>query len=135
MILALLLLLAIVPIGGYYYAKVKDPKRKGLITGIALGSIVSPFSMGLYATFYIPLIGLVPGMISLVSSLFHGTPGYDIAIWLGLHKDRTVVHFPDNISIEVINGILWGIIYGIIGFSIDLMRNKFKSRKQLSGSN
>ncbi len=75
--------------GGYFYAKVKNPERKGLITGIALGSIISPFSHGLYATFYIPIIGLVPGIIGLASSLFHGTPGYNITIWLGLHAEPT----------------------------------------------
>ena len=134
MILFSLLLLALVPISGYFYAKANKPERKGLITGIALGSIISPFSMGLYATFYIPIIGLVPGLIGLVSSLFHGSLGYNIAIWLGLHKDRTVVDFPDNISIEVINGIVWAFIYGLLGFGVDLLRKKLKLRKQLASS-
>ena len=134
MILFSLLLLVFVPIGGYLYAKRKRPERKGLITGIAFGSIISPLSIGVYAIYYIPIIGLVPGLIGLVSSLIHGPVGYNIAIWIGLHKDRTVVTFPTNVMIEVINGVFWGLTYGLIGFCVDLLRKKLKSEKHLSGS-
>jgi hypothetical protein len=134
LILFSLLLLALVPIGGYFYAKTKKPDRKFFITGIALGSIISPLSMGIYAIYYIPIIGLVPGLIGLLSSLFHGPVGYNLAIWIGLHKDRTVITFPTNVMIEVINGVFWGLIYGLIGYGIDLLRKKLKSERELSSS-
>jgi hypothetical protein len=130
LILFSLLLLALIPIGGYIYAKRKKPDRKFFITGIALGSIISPLSMGIYAIYYIPIIGLVPGLIGLISSLFHGPVGYNIAIWIGLHKDRTVVTFPTNVIIEVINGVFWGFIYGLVGYGIDQLRRKLQEERQ-----
>lgn len=99
---------------------------------MTMGSIISPFSMGLYATFFIPIIGLVPGIIGLISAMFHGTPGFTMATWLGIREGRTVVNFTEGISIEIINGIFWGVIYGIVGFGVDLLRSKFHSKNSVS---
>ena len=80
--LLLLLFLAAVPIFAYWFAHKRYPSRAFLITGIALGLIISPLNLGLYATFFIPYVGLVPGMFGLMLTMFHSAPGYGLAIAL-----------------------------------------------------
>ena len=51
---------------------------------VGFGMVVSPLSMGLYATFFLSPLGLVTGLVGLMSSMFHGVPGYDASIYFGV---------------------------------------------------
>lgn len=121
--LLLLLLLAAVPIIAYRIARTQHPSCTFLLTGIALGLVISPLSLGLYATFFIPYIGLVPGMIGLALTMFHGSPGFHLAQSLGIIP-LGVVEGIGHFYIEVINGLIWAVAYGCLGWIADWFRAK-----------
>jgi len=115
----LLILLIIIPIASYKWAESHRPDYKITILGISFGAIVAPFSMGLYATFFIHWLGLVTGILGLVMVMFHGALGYELAILFGLVPSHTVTTVSHNTIIAVINGFAWATIYGVIGYLID----------------
>lgn len=119
----LLLLLILIPIFSYKWAKSSHPDYKTTILGISFGSIVAPFSMGLYGTFFIHPLGIVTGMFGLVMVMFHSSLGYQIAIQLELIPSGVVTTESGNVIIAIINGFAWGAIYGILGYFIDKYRN------------
>ena len=124
-------LLIVTPIFAYKYAKKNYPKRRHLITGIMLGLIIYPFSFSLYGFYYIPYIGLIPGIIGLMLLLFHSGPGYQLAIYLGLLKPATVVEGAGQILLLIVDGIIWGAIYGLVGFIIDTILQRNNINKEL----
>lgn len=124
-----LLCLIVIPIVANIWGKKYHSTHTGLITGVSFGLIASPFSLGLYSLFYIPIIGII-GMIGLPFALLHGEPGFQIATILNLRQPNMVVSGIEHIYIEAINGIVWSIIYGFIGFTYDNLKtsiNKIKA--------
>jgi len=97
------------------------PEYLATITGIALGLVISPVSMGLYATYFLGPLGIVTGMIGLVSAVFHGTPGYYIARTFGLVPPG-VVEGIGHFYVGAINALVWAVIYGALGRVIDHAR-------------
>jgi len=93
-----------------------------LFTGVALGLVISPLSTGLYSTFFLSPLGFPTGMLGLVSTLFHGAPGYQFALWLGVVPPNEVVRGVGHVYIELLNGVFWAAIYGILGFIVDWAR-------------
>ena len=120
-VLLLLLLLGLIPVAAYRYAKRRHPNHLFLISGVALGSIASPFSLGLYATFFIPYVGLVPGMLGLFASMFHGVPGFKVATELGIIP-LGVVEGSSEVYLALIDGAIWATVYGCVGWVIDAIR-------------
>jgi hypothetical protein len=117
---SMLVLLLLVPTAVWWYARKHTPRRTWLFTGAALGSVISPLSLGLYCTFtLVPLIGFFTGLIGLVSSIIHGQPGYELALWLGLVRPGVVVTGVPSLYVEVINGVVWAPAYGVLGFILD----------------
>ena len=118
------LLLIIIPILAYKWAKSNHSDYKFTILGASYGSIALLFSMGLFATFFlIPYFGFPIGIFGGAMVMFHGSPGR-----------YAVVHFgvvPSGIGylviISIINGFFWGVIYGGFGFIIDKYRSYRKS--------
>lgn len=126
MLLLLLILLILIPIFAYRWAATHCAHNKFIILGIAFGSIVAPFSMGLYATFFIPLISLPTGLLGLVMVMLHSGIGFQVAIQSELIPSGVVTNLSSNIIIAIINGFAWGAIYGVIGYFID----KYRKHKQ-----
>jgi hypothetical protein len=128
--LLLYLLLIVVPIAGYFFSRRRYPKRVGLITGICFGLVISPLGYGFYglsaiASVYIhPTIGVLLVLLSGIILFFQGAAGHKIAIWLGIQTPATVVSGTDHLWIEMINGLLWGSIYGVIGLFVDKARRE-----------
>jgi hypothetical protein len=120
--LPLLLLLIGVPIVAWYWAGKRTPRHRWLITGSSFGAIASPWSLGLYSTFFIPIVGLPSGLAGLFLSLVHGAPGFEIAKYLGLVAPMTVVEDTGHLYVAVLNAIVWGFVYGAIGWGIDRIR-------------
>jgi hypothetical protein len=120
---ALLALLLIFPIAMRYWSKRHRRAASWTLTGAAFGSVVSPISMGLYATYFLgPVLGpifLVTGLIGLALTLFHGTPGFNLCLLLGLIKQRTVVSGSGQILVEAVNGLFWALVYGGFGAVFD----------------
>jgi hypothetical protein len=59
-------------------------------TGVAFGLVAAPASLGLYGLYFIGPIAALLGMLGLVLTLFHGSPGYNLAVALGLMPSHTV---------------------------------------------
>ena len=122
MTLVPLLSFAVVPFAAWWYARGHAPQAIWLATGAAFGMVVSPLSLGLYSTYFLSPLGLPTGMVGLVSTLFHGPPGFHMARWLGLLPSQEVVSGVGHIYVEVQNGLFWAEVYGSLGFGIDRVR-------------
>ena len=119
-----LILLVMLLIGAYFWAKKKKAENKFLITLLIFGLIIAPLSLGLYSTYFFGPYGIVTGMVGLVSSMFHGAPGYHISLNLGLIPIGEVVKGTSKILVDIVNGVFWALVYGAIGYGIDLFRNR-----------
>ena len=117
-----LILLAVVPYLVWRYTRAHAPRQVWLATGAAFGMVVSPLSLGLYSTFYLSPLGLPTGMLGLASSMFHGPPGFHAARWLGLLPSHEVISGMAHIYVGVLNGVIWAMVYGSLGFVIDRVR-------------
>ncbi len=122
-----LILLATLPIGAYLWARKNKPAQKYCITLLILGLIIAPLSLGLYSTYFLGPFGIITGMIGLVSSLFHGAPGYQISLIFGLIPFGEVAPGSSQVLVAIVNGLFWGLVYGAIGYGID----RFRSRKKV----
>ncbi len=58
--------------------------------------------------------------------ILHTTVGYEIAIFLGVQEPGIVVEGLGHSWVDIINGVVWGIVYGFVGFIIDLIRSRRK---------
>ena len=118
--LLLLNLLIVLPVTAWYISRRSFPMHTWATIGVSLGAVISPLSMGLYATFFASPWGLVTGILGLVSVMLHGAVGYNVAIYLGLVQSHTVVsELQQHFNIETINAIAWGVVYGLLGWGID----------------
>ena len=122
MALLALLLLALVPIAAWRWFRTRAPRHLWFATGVAFGLVVSPLSLGLYSTFFLSPLGLPTGLLGLMSSLFHGEPGYQVSIWLGLVPSHEVVTGIGHLYVELVTGLIWAPLYGVVGALIDWVR-------------
>ncbi|MEC4680844.1 MAG: hypothetical protein ACE1ZW_01510 [Nitrospirales bacterium] len=127
MIFLALFCLIVLPIGMYRWGKRHYPEKLWFITGVSFGLIASPFSMGLYGFYFMSSLGFIPGMLGFVLTMLHAGPGFEILGLVGLREDGNVVSNMQRVKMEVINGVVWGILYGIAGSVVD---NYLASRKQ-----
>jgi hypothetical protein len=119
--IVLLVALVLVPIGAWLYARRFMPQYSATATGVGLGLIVSPVSMGLYATYFLGPLGIVTGMIGLLSGMFHGAPGFRIIRSLGL-VPAGVIEGVGHLYVELANALVWAVVYGALGWVIDRVR-------------
>jgi hypothetical protein len=115
-------ILLLLPFVVYQLAKRKLPSRTWAATGLSFGLIIAPASLGLYALYSLSYIGFFPGMVGLMSSFVHGIPGFAIATALGMRDAHTIVNAQENVVIDLINGVCWGLVYGVLGHLIDRWR-------------
>jgi hypothetical protein len=130
----LLLLLTLVPIAAWRWARRRRNAQRWRITGTAFGAIVWPLCIGLYATYIIFPLG---GMLGLTAGLIHNAPGYEIAAFVGLVGDKAVEGI-DHLWISGVNAIIWGAVYGTLGWLIDrrrVRRSSNASSQAQAGSN
>lgn len=117
-------ILLLLPLVVYRIAKRVNPSRTWTAAGFAFGLIVAPASLGLYALYFFSPIGFLPGMVGLLSLFVHGTPGYEVVTALGLRDPRTIVNAQQYVTIDIINGLCWGVFYGGLGYLIDRWRGR-----------
>jgi hypothetical protein len=115
------LALVLVPIAAWLYARRVMPQYSATATGVGLGLIVSPLSMGLYATYFLGPLGIVTGMIGLLSGMFHGAPGFHVIRYLGL-VPAGVIEGVGHLYIQTVNALVWAVVYGALGWVIDRVR-------------
>jgi hypothetical protein len=115
-----LLLLAIIPLTVFYLTSLRKPSVKWRLTGIAFGLVIAPVSLCLLQYVHVPLLGKVFGLVGLVLNLIHGSVGYFIAIGLGMQQPGELLAGSELGVINLINGAIWAIYYGILGYHFDL---------------
>ena len=117
-----LLFLWLLPVGALVVSARLAPTWVGRVTGIALGTIISPAFLGLYGLYFVnPIVGLI-GLLAFPLAMLHGAPGYDLAVLLGVVPPRTVVVGRQRLYIELLSGGVWAIVYGVLGWLIDFLR-------------
>jgi hypothetical protein len=117
----------VVPLAAWLIARKRAPSHTWAIVGAAFGFIISPFSLGLYATYFAGI--LYTGLLGLASTLFHGAPGYHVALWLGVVPSGEVVSGVGHLYVELLNGVIWAIAYGFLGATVDWLRARGSARK------
>ena len=125
--------LILIPFFAYRIARHKTPQYKFCIAGASFGTIVSPFGMGLYSWFFLSPWALVPGVLGLVLTLIHGSPGFQLAIKFGLARGIEVASSTtQQLIIEIINAVVWSIVYGLLGYAVDFFRNQKRNRQTIN---
>ena len=134
-LLTALLLLWLVPVGALVISARLAPSWVGRVTGLALGAIVAPALLGLYGLYFVnPIVGLI-GLIAFPLAMLHEGPGYDLALALGLVPPRTVVAGIQRVYTEVFNGVVWALVYGLLGWLLDFLRaRKRRPRAHLNAA-
>lgn len=117
-----LLLLWLIPVSTAIVAKRRYPRHAWQLVGISFGAIVSPASLGMYSLYYVgSVISGALGLIGLLLTLIHSWPGYYLALALHVIPSHTVVErFYQHLSVEILNGIIWLIVYGFAGRLLDM---------------
>ena len=115
-----LLLLAIIPLSTYFLSQIYKPKYKWLLTGMAFGMVVAPVSLSLMKFAYVPVMGKLVGFVGLVFNLIHGSIGYFMVMGMGLQEPGALLTAGEIATINVVNGIVWSLHYGVVGYNIDV---------------
>jgi hypothetical protein len=116
----LLMLLIGIPYLVYHWAKTNRPTRSGVLTGATVGLVVYPASLGLYLLgFLLPVFGMPLALLGGALALLHGTPGYQLSIFLGFNELGVVVHGAGSVWIGLLNGVFWSPIYSLVGLILD----------------
>ncbi|MFC1523174.1 hypothetical protein ACFL6N_00140 [Thermodesulfobacteriota bacterium] len=124
----LLILLAAVPIGGYFWSRKSRQEWLWTITGVCFGLVVAPLGLGFMDLSGLPIIGKLFGLIGMLLNLVHGLPGFIIAVAHGIHAPGEVLSVSGHVMVSAINGVAWAFFYGVLGFTFD------KKSKEILGS-
>lgn len=118
-------LFLLIPIAVFIVGSKRWPNFRTCYAGAAFGAVVSPSALGLYSLYFISPWGIAPGMLGLILTLIHGAPGFELAITFGLIPRGVVSGLWSHVIIESLNGVVWGLGYGLLGLAID----RFLSRR------
>ena len=119
-----LILLAIIPVGFYELSKVFNYKHRNMVCGIAIGLVIAPVSFALLNFTYVPVIGKLLGIIGLLINLTHGMAGYYCLVGSGLLEPGDQITALQLVATNLVNGLLFSYMYGIIGYVIDRAQAK-----------
>jgi hypothetical protein len=114
-----LIFLAIIPLSSLHLTKHFNLKNRWMWNGIAFGLVVAPVSFGLLQMTYIPVLGKLIGLIGLVANLIHGSVGYICLLGSGMLELNSMMTAPQLCLINLVNGLLFAYLYGIIGHYVD----------------
>ena len=114
-----LIFLAIVPLTCLYLTKNMRTKKRFMWNGVAFGMVVAPVSFGLIQMSYIPFVGKLLGLVGVIGNLTHGSIGYLCLLGSGVLEMNTVITASQLVMINLVNGVLFAYIYGLIGYAVD----------------
>ena len=115
--LAALMLVALVPIGAWLYARARMPHHKLALLGAALGFVAYPFGRGLFPLLFLPMPFQLLGIPGWIFGSIHAFPGELVLLYLSLelHTDTGT----DAVLIAFLNGTFWASVYGLVGRMLD----------------
>ena len=114
-----LIFLAIIPLAIFSLSKVYSPRRRWLLSGLTTGLVIAPVSMGLIEFTYVPIVGKAIGLVGMLFNLIHGSVGYFFLVGFGGMESGVLLNNAQLFSISIVNAIIWGSYYGMVGFNID----------------
>ena len=114
-----LIFLALVPLLSLHLTKNMQTKKRFMWNGIAFGTVVAPVSFGLIQMTYIPFIGKLLGLVGVIGNLTHGSIGYMCLLGSGVFEMGATITATQMIMINLVNGVLFAYIYGLIGYAVD----------------
>ena len=122
-----LLLLILAPIFVHRWARRRRPRQVWLLTGLAFGAIIAPFSLALYTSAYLAtllppalrFLGFIPGAAGFVLTRIHEFP----AQWLiSSLKEVPTADAKTYFLLELVNAVVWAGVYGVLGWMLDRRR-------------
>jgi hypothetical protein len=117
-----LIFLTLIPLSCFELVKLFKYTYRKTICGISIGLVVAPVSFALLKFTYVPIIGKFLGLIGLPIHLIPGWFGYACMIGTGLLEPEIAVTALQLTMINVFNGLLFGTIYGLMGYFGDSKR-------------
>jgi hypothetical protein len=127
----LLMSLIFVPMGTFLIARKKKPKRLYFYTGLSIGLIAAPFSMGIYGLYYLHFLSGIKmvfyiAMTGFVLMAVHWYPA-GLLRWI-----VPINYWKENFAMfyifqSCINALVWMSFYGFIGKFIDKKRQRINS--------
>mgnify|MGYP007112083085 CR=1 FL=1 len=121
----LLILLIALPITAWLASRRIVPAHRWLVTGIFFGSVVGPVSNALYSTYFASPLGLITGLVGLVSVLMRGSVGDELAVFFGVVPSRVVISsFEHTLDIELLAVGVWAVVYGFLGWFVGSKRTQ-----------
>ena len=118
------ILLALVPIGFFELFKQVRFIYKNTVCAAALGLVIAPLGHSLVHFTFVPVIGKFLGLIGLAIHLTHGWPGYACVMSTGLIEPGAAFTALQLTSIHLLNGLLCGSIYALVGYVLDVKRRR-----------
>ena len=114
-----LIFLIVIPLVVNYFTKNIQSSKRFMWLGVAFGLVVAPVSFGLIQMAYIPVIGKALGLAGVIGNLTHGTVGYMCLIGSGFLKLNATITATQLIMVNLVNGVLFSYIYGLVGYAVD----------------
>ena len=123
MVFWMLLLLGLLPVLAFLVARKQWPRRLGLVTAVAVGAVISPFTMALYGVgMTIIPIGFPLVLIGGFVAIIHGSPGFWLAIVTGVIVRGRVVEGVQHLYTFMLGVVVWVPAYALVGLAIDQLR-------------
>lgn len=73
---------------------------------------------------YVPWVGPILGTLGSLGNLLHGAVGYICLVGCNVIHLHTVVSPWDFFLINLVDGIIFGYIYGVMGYAVDTKIHK-----------
>ncbi len=124
-----ILLLLLPTVLTWKYCKKNINKWRFTCSFIIFGALAIPLSFWLYFQFFLgPIRALIFGFIGLIMLMFHMAPLEIVSTSFLLEAtDTESGNFGAGVSNNLLlGGLMWSIIYGVIGFITDIIINKMK---------
>ena len=125
---ALPLLVIIIPIGVLLLKIGAKQGWRWRIFGVVVGITIMPISFGISTAAYhapISFVGMTMDILGMLSSIFHGAPGYQLGVWFGLFSGNEVTaHGIKHYYSLFLGAVVWAMLYGALGYFIDMKKGK-----------
>ncbi|PLX50753.1 MAG: hypothetical protein C0613_02920 [Desulfobulbaceae bacterium] len=124
-----LIFLALIPIASFQLCRMFAPGRLWLWTGLTVGAVIAPVSQGLVEYTMIPLIGGMLGLMGAIFNMIHGSVGYFLLAACDIFQPGAVLDGSQLTMMNLVNGAIWTIYYGLVGYRIDVKAARKTSAK------